>query len=139
MTTIEDKLFGHKEACFLDISLLNIKVSFFFSLLPHHFQKEIVVLLCLKRSGIQVHWYLLMHLWESRDRLFVPLWINRSFTFTWIDGSFGGMWSPALQTSRSTVLSALLYAFTQLSQAGCDTRSIFKQSLTGLNSEFCFF
>ena len=32
-----------------------------------------------------------------------------------------------------------LYVFANLStQAGCDTRSIFKQSWTGLNSEFCF-
>ena len=43
------------------------------------------------------------------------------------------------QTVIYTISRTLIYVFTNSSlRAGCDTRSIFKRSLTGLNSEFSF-
>ena len=45
---------------------------------------------------------------------------------------------PGLCVRMCVSLYIHLYIFTNLALAGCDTRSIFKRSLIGLNSEFSF-
>ena len=70
------------------------------------------------------HWYWVIFIYEY-SKLYIYIYIYIYINLFLIVSKFCKIWEVIIFSNPST-------------QAGYDTRSIFKQSLTGLNSEFSF-